>query len=258
MITLFGAPGSGKSEQGKLLSKKYGWRWLDMRTELLKLHDEDITRALEIGMSVDDKKATEVVRKIIQKAKDGKHSEPSKKISGLDAALVDESLQMILDDFPFGYSQLLSEEKSNPGTTSVKKPSQVILDGFPFDYNQVKWMIDNGQIKDLQGVIVLQVPRGQIWQRLVQRKRVDDTRAAIERREDIYDRTATGMIKTLSANGVQIGYVDGVGAPEDVLERIEEVLGDWGLVPKKQYDKISMQHEMKRSNLTEAQLPDFE
>ncbi len=229
MITLFGAPGSGKSEQGKLLSQKYGWEWVDVRTILLNLHDEDITRALEIGMSVDDDKATEAVQRILQRAKGG---------GGRRAAIIN-SVRVF------------------PSFVSEPKSRQIILDGFPADHNQVKWMVDNGQIKDLQGAIILQVPRGVIWQRLVQRKRVDDTRAAIERREDIYDRSVTGMVRTLSMNGVKIGYVNGVGEPKDVLERIEEVLGDWGLVPKKQFAKISIQRERQRSNIQEAQIPDF-
>jgi hypothetical protein len=138
--------------------------------------------------------------------------------------------------------------------TEVEPGREIVLDGFPFDHNQVKWMIDNGQIKNLKGAIVLQVPRGQIWQRLVARKRVDDTRAAIERREDIYDRSVTGMIRTLSMNNVQIGYVNGVGSEQDVLERIEEVLGDWGLVPKKQYDKISLDRAKAKAGLVNSNM----
>ena len=201
MITLFGAPGAGKSVQGELLARKYGWEWIDVRSLLLGLNDPDITRALTIGMSVDDKKATAAVQNILSRAQRVRHRTVYSLINGIPTL-----------------------------RTEVDSGHEIVLDGFPFDHNQVKWMIDNGQIKNLKGAIVLQVPRGQIWQRLVARKRVDDTRAAIERREDIYDRTVTGMIRTLSMNGVQIGYVNGVGEKEDVLERIEEVLAKWGTI----------------------------
>ena len=225
MITLFGAPGAGKSVQGELLAKKYGWKWIDVRSVLLGLHDEDITLALTRGMSVDDKKAAAAVQNILNQAKRGRTRTMWSMINGI------------------------SVYRAEPA-----QPREVVLDGFPFDHNQVKWMIDNGQIKDLKGAIVLQVPRGQIWQRLVARKRVDDTRAAIERREDFYDRTVTGMIRTLSMNGVQIGYVNGVGSEQDVLERIEEVLGDWGLVPKKEYDKISLDSAKAKAGLINSNM----
>ena len=225
MITLFGAPGAGKSVQGELLAKKYGWKWIDVRSVLLGLHDEDITLALTRGMSVDDKKAAAAVQSVLQRAKQPRTATMWSTVNGV----------------PFFHAQPVSAR-------------EVILDGFPFDHNQVKWMIDNGSIKDLKGAIVLQVPRGQIWQRLVARKRVDDTRAAIERREDYYDRTVTGMIRTLSMNGVLIRYVNGVGSEQDVLERIEEVLGDWGLVPKKQYDKISLDSAKAKAGLVNSNM----
>ena len=73
----------------------------------------------------------------------------------------------------------------------------------------------------------------------MERKRVDDTRAAIERRQDLYDRSITGMIRALSMENVQIREINGIGTPDDVFERIEEVLGEWNLIPRKQYAKIS-------------------
>ena len=117
--------------------------------------------------------------------------------------------------------------------------NRVVLDGFPSSYRQVRWMIDNKEISNLTGAIVLRVPHGELWKRLMERKRVDDTRAAIERREDLYERSVTGMIRALSMENVLVREVDGMGTPEDVLERITEVLGEWDLVPRKQYAKIS-------------------
>ena len=116
--------------------------------------------------------------------------------------------------------------------------NRVVLDGFPSGYRQVRWMIDNGEIKHLTGAIILRVPHGELWKRLMERKRVDDTRAAIERREDLYDRTITGMIRALSMENVQIREVDGMGTQEDVYGRIYEVLGEWGLVPRKDFERV--------------------
>ena len=184
MITLFGAPGAGKTVQGQLLARRFGWTWFSYRDLLESINDRDIKMGLEHGTFIDDDKAIPLMQGV--------------------------------------FNQLHGKK-------------QVILDGFPADYRQVRWMIETGEIRNLQGAIVLRVPHGERWKRLVERKRVDDTRAAIERRQDAYDRSITGMIKALSANGVEIAEVDGCNAPEDVLARIEEVLGSWGLVAKKQF-----------------------
>jgi adenylate kinase len=189
MITIFGAPGSGKTVQGQLLARKYGWTWVSYRDLLLSLGDREITKALEYGLYVDWDKATRMMGNTFQRLR-----------------------------------------RSNT--------RGVVLDGFPADYRQVRWMIDNGEIADITGAIVLRVPRGELWKRLVERKRVDDTRAAIERRQESYERSVTGMIRALSENGAKIRDVDGRNTPADVLDRIEEVLGEWGLIERKQFEKM--------------------
>ena len=118
-----------------------------------------------------------------------------------------------------------------------------VLDGFPSSTRQVYWMVETKKIQYMDGAIILRVPRGELWKRLVERKRVDDTRAAVERRQDQYERAITGMIKVLNTNGVKTQEVSGENSPEDVLARIEEVLGDWGLVPKKQFLDISQRQK---------------
>lgn len=198
MITLFGAPGAGKTIQGQLLARKYGWDWVSYRDLLLNLRDRDISFALEHGMFIDDKKATRVIQETLNRL----------------------------------------QARSSVRFSSDTYRRQIVLDGFPADYRQVKWLIDNKEIKNLEGAIVLRVPRGELWRRLVERKRVDDTRAAIERRQDMYDRNITGMIRALTTNGVKVREVDGGNSPEDVLARIEDVLADWEMIPKKQYAKI--------------------
>ena len=209
MITLFGAPGAGKTEQGRLLAAKYNWNWVSYRDLLMNLQDRDIRFALEHGMFIDDAKAVKVLDDALNRIK-----------------TVDNSFRWFMKRF---------------------SPGQIVLDGFPADYRQTKWMIENGKIKDLKGAIVLRVPRGELWRRLVARKRVDDTRAAIERRQDLYDHNITGMIRILTMNGVLVREVDGGNGPQDVLARIEEVLADWGMVAPKQYEKIE---ELKSSIFT--------
>ena len=115
---------------------------------------------------------------------------------------------------------------------------RLVLDGFPTNVQQIYWMIEHDFIKDFKGAIVLRVPRGELWARLVKRKRVDDTRAAVERRQDLYERHITGMIRMLGMNGVEVREVDGSNTPADVQERIDEVLGEWGLIHRKDFARI--------------------
>ena len=201
MITLFGAPGAGKTEQGRLLARKYNWEWVSYRDLLIQLRDRDILYALKHGLFIDDKKATRLMRDVFDRLE----SETQPKFA-------------------------------SDANSQYKK--QIILDGFPANYKQVKWLIDSGRIRELDGAIILRVPRGELWRRLVVRKRVDDTRATIERRQDDYERNITGMRKALAKNGVLIHEVDGSNSPEDVLERIEEILGSWNMIPRKQYERI--------------------
>ena len=189
MITLFGAPGSGKSVQGQMLARKLGWAWYSSRDMLSTMRNKDIMYRLDHGMFVDDDTMNSLMRDVMQQA-------------------------------------------------HARGVKRVVLDGFPSSYRQVRWMIDHGEIEYLTGAIILRVPHGELWKRLMERKRVDDTRAAIERRNELYDRSITGMVRALSMEDVLIREVDGMGTEQDVLERIKEILGEWDLIPRKQYEKI--------------------
>lgn len=151
----------------------------------------------------------------------------------------DRELKYALEHGMFADDKKTTKLMQNVFNRAHSSNKNVILDGFPSSYREVIWMIDHKEIQNLQGAIVLRVPRGELWRRLVQRKRVDDTRAAIERRWDFYDRQITGMIRALTSNGVEVREVNGCNEPEDVTDRIDEVLADWGLVAEKQFDKVA-------------------
>ncbi len=150
----------------------------------------------------------------------------------------DKDIQFALDHGMYVDDKMVTSLMQSVLRRAHASSKHVVLDGFPSDYRQVRWMIDNDEIKYLKGAIVLRVPHGELWKRLIERKRVDDTRAAIERREEAYDRAVNGMIRALSQENVLIREVDGTGTPQDVLGRIEEVLGEWGMVPRKQFEKL--------------------
>ena len=152
-------------------------------------------------------------------------------------SLHDKDIQYALDHGMFVDDETMNGLMERILAKAKSSNKQVVLDGFPSTVRQVQWLIDRDEIKNITGAIVLRVPHGELWRRLMLRKRVDDTRAAIERREDSYDRAMTGMMRVLSQNDVFVREVDGRNEPKDVLERIEEVLADWGLIPKKQFAK---------------------
>jgi adenylate kinase len=152
-------------------------------------------------------------------------------------SLHDKDIQFALDHGMFVDDKTMNGLMERILAKAKSSNKQVVLDGFPSTVRQVQWLIDRDEIKNITGAIVLRVPRGELWRRLMLRKRVDDTRAAIERRQDSYDRAMTGMMRVLSQNDVFVREVDGRNEPKDVLERIEEVLADWELIPKKQFAK---------------------
>ena len=96
MITLFGAPGAGKTLQGQLMARKYGWEWVSYRDLLLRLHDKDISYALDHGLFIDDDKATKLMAAVFRQLHD----------TFLETTEPYQAKQIILDGFPADYRQL--------------------------------------------------------------------------------------------------------------------------------------------------------
>lgn len=107
---------------------------------------------------------------------------------------------------------------------------EAIIDGYPRDEYQARWMVEHGDTENLDGAIILNVPREELWKRLEERGRADDKIGAIEKRWQIFE----GMIKMIreifGKAGIRIVEVDGVGSVEEITERIETVLKDWGKI----------------------------
>ena len=106
----------------------------------------------------------------------------------------------------------------------------VILDGYPRDDWQASWIVENGDAKKIDGAIILKVSHDELWNRLQDRAREDDTKESIEKRWNVFEHTIDSMTKTLAGAGVKIQEVDGEGSIEEVTARIEKVLADWGII----------------------------
>ena len=106
----------------------------------------------------------------------------------------------------------------------------MILDGYPRDQWQADWIVENGDEKYLDGAIILDVDHDELWRRLTERGRADDTREAIEKRWSIFEQTIYSMTETLEKHGVKVVHIDGVGTVEEITERIENVLREWNII----------------------------
>ena len=100
----------------------------------------------------------------------------------------------------------------------------VILDGYPRDVTQAKWMMENMPEK-IDGAILLDVPKEELFERIALRGREDDQdRATIEHRFDIFDENISEMAEMLKEKGIEITKVNGVGSVEEVTNRLVDVV----------------------------------
>ena len=100
----------------------------------------------------------------------------------------------------------------------------VILDGYPRDVTQAKWMMENMPEK-IDGAILLDVPKEELFERIALRGREDDQdRATIEHRFDIFEENISEMAEMLKEKGIEITKVNGVGSVEEVTNRLVDVV----------------------------------
>lgn len=108
---------------------------------------------------------------------------------------------------------------------------RVILDGFPRQLVQAKWLVESKSHhgRDIQLVIVLEVPKSELLKRLEVRGRADDTPEAIDERLRIYRTEMYPILSYLTEQGVNVVHIDGTGTVGQVHDRIMEELGAHGL-----------------------------
>jgi adenylate kinase len=108
---------------------------------------------------------------------------------------------------------------------------KVILDGFPRQLEQAEWLVDNQDTYNRQVdiVVVLEVPKSELLKRLELRGRVDDTTDSIDERLRIYRQEMYPILNHLTENNITIAHIDGTGTVGQVHDRIVEELSAHGL-----------------------------
>lgn len=106
-----------------------------------------------------------------------------------------------------------------------------LLDGFPRNIAQARWLDGFlvGRGYGIRGVVVMEVPRGQLVERLkgraIREGRADDAdEAVIERRLDTYRAQTEACLGYYEGVRRPVHRVDGVGSIEDVTSRILSAL----------------------------------
>lgn len=105
----------------------------------------------------------------------------------------------------------------------VREGKNVILDGFPRDAEQATWMADN-IAEVIEKIVVINVPKEELFRRLEARGRSDDTRETIMQRFAITEQNMGKISTILGAKGVQTVTIDGTGTPDEVFARLWSVI----------------------------------
>ncbi|MBR0479811.1 nucleoside monophosphate kinase [Candidatus Saccharibacteria bacterium] len=115
----------------------------------------------------------------------------------------------------------------------------VILDGYPRDEEQAKYIMDTMPSK-IDGAIILEVPKAELYERLRLRGRDDDQeKASIDRRFEIFEQNICSILPLLEAKNIPIERVDGVGAVEDVTARLINVIKKFNPAATEQENDIN-------------------
>jgi len=101
-----------------------------------------------------------------------------------------------------------------------------LLDGFPRTVPQADALDELLQERDtkLDLVLELNVAEEELIERLLQRKRPDDTRETIAERLQVYQKQTSPLLEYYSDRGLLASIV-GVGTPDEVYERLREATG---------------------------------
>ena len=115
----------------------------------------------------------------------------------------------------------------------------VILDGYPRDQYQAEYLMRTMPDK-INGAIILEVPKDELYQRLALRGRDDDKeKASIDRRHQIFEDNIKVIAPLLTAHNIPIEKVDGTGDISEVTNRLVAIVKRFNPDATEQKDDVN-------------------
>jgi len=115
----------------------------------------------------------------------------------------------------------------------------MILDGFPRNAVQTEWLLKEMPGK-IQGAIILEVPKEELYKRLELRGREDDKeKSSIDQRWELFEQNIYSMLPLLEAKKIPIIRVDGVGTEGEVTDRLVDVFKELNPDATEQNDDVN-------------------
>ena len=115
----------------------------------------------------------------------------------------------------------------------------VILDGYPRDQYQAEYLMRTMPDK-INGAIILEGPKDELYQRLALRGRDDDKeKASIDRRHQIFEDNIKVIAPLLAAHNIPIEKVDGTGDISEVTNRLVAIVKRFNPDATEQKDDVN-------------------
>ena len=100
----------------------------------------------------------------------------------------------------------------------------IILDGYPRNAYQAEYIVQTMADK-IDGAIILEVPKEELYNRLALRGRADDLeRESINRRFEIIEQNIDQILSLLQTKNIPVERVSGLGKVEEVTARLAQVI----------------------------------
>lgn len=100
----------------------------------------------------------------------------------------------------------------------------IILDGYPRNAYQAEYIVQTMADK-IDGAIILEVPKEELYNRLALRGRADDLeRESINRRFEIIEQNIDQILSLLQTKNIPVERVSGLGKVEEVTARLVQVV----------------------------------
>lgn len=134
-----------------------------------------------------------------------------------------------------GYEEIINQGKLIPDEDVIRimdkqigkaedEGFDVILDGYPRDVHQAEYIM-NTMADKIDGAIILEVPKEELYQRLALRGRDDDKeKESIDRRHQIFEDNIRAILPMLEAHHIPVVRADGVGDIPEVTARLVKIV----------------------------------